>query len=416
MAEREVVETSEAQIAVHWQEEGYYYPSAKFIAQANMTDESIYERFSLDNFPNCYKEYADLLDWYEYWHTILDTSDAPCWKWFVGGKINASYNCIDRHLPKNKNKTAIHFVPELENEKVEHITYQALYVRVNEFTALLRDFAGLKAGDRVTLHMPMTAELPITMLACARLGVIHSQVFGGFSGKAAADRVIDPGSRVLITMDAYYRGGALGDHADIGWITGHSYIVYGPLALCASTVIFEGIPTYPDAGRCWRIAQNLDVNIFHTAPTAIRALRKVGPDEPAKYNYEFKHMTTVGEPIEPAVWKWHHKEVGKGKAIIVDTWWQTETGGFLCSTLPALKPMKPGSAGPGMPGIHPIIYDEDGKVLPQGAGKAGNIIFVSAMRREVDIAKGLALGADAYITKPFANAEIIQKVRGVLGH
>ena len=486
MAEREVVETSEAQIVVHSQEEGYYYPSAKFIAQANMTDESIYERFSLDNFPNCYKEYADLLDWYEYWHTILDTSDAPCWKWFVGGKINASYNCIDRHLPKNKNKTAIHFVPELENEKVEHITYQELYVRVNEFAALLWDFAGLKAGDRVTLHLPMTAELPITMLACARLGVIHSQVFGGFSGKAAADRVIDSGSRVLITMDAYYRGGALGDHkekadiaveeakkagqivdkvlvwqrypgkysaatpmvngrdffvndllkkyygkridpvpmpaeaplflmytsgttgkpkgcqhstggflayvtgtskyvqdihpedvywcvADIGWITGHSYIVYGPLALCASTVIYEGIPTYPDPGRCWRIAQDLDVNIFHTAPTAIRALRKVGPNEPAKYNYEFKHMTTVGEPIEPAVWKWYHKEVGKGKAIIVDTWWQTETGGFLCSTLPAIKPMKPGSAGPGMPGIHPIIYDEDGKVLPRGAGKAGNI-------------------------------------------
>jgi len=482
----EVVETSEAQIAVHWQEEEYYYASKKFIAQANMTDEGIYDRFSLDNFPNCYKEYADLLTWYEYWHTTLDTSDAPCWKWFVGGKINASYNCIDRHLPLNKNKTAIHFVPELENEKVEHITYQELYVRVNEFAAVLKDFCGLKAGDRVTLHMPMTAELPITMLACARLGIIHSEVFGGFSGKAAADRVQDSQSEVLITIDGYYRGGGLIDHkekadiafdeakkqgqtlkkilvwqrypgkyssptplvegrdfivndllkkyygvridpvqmpaeaplflmytsgttgkpkgcqhstggflayvtgtskyvqdihpedvywcmADIGWITGHSYIVYGPLALCASSVIYEGIPTYPDAGRTWRIAQNLDVNIFHTAPTTIRALRKVGPDEPAKYNYHFKHMTTVGEPIEPAVWKWYHKEVGKGEAIIVDTWWQTETGGFLCSTLPALRPMKPGSAGPGMPGIHPIIYDEDGNELPSGCGKAGNI-------------------------------------------
>ncbi len=482
----EAVETSEAQIAVHWQEEEKYYPSSKFIAQANMTDEGIYERFSLDNFPNCYKEYADLLTWYEYWHTILDTSDAPCWKWFVGGKINASYNCIDRHLPLNKNKTAIHFVPELENEKVEHITYQELYVRVNEFAAVLQDFCGLKAGDRVTLHMPMTAELPITMLACARLGIIHSEVFGGFSGKAAADRVEDSKSDVLITIDGYYRGGAMIDHkekadiafdeakkqgqtlkkiliwqrypgkyssptpivegrdfivndllknyygkridpvpmpaeaplflmytsgttgkpkgcqhstggylayvtgtskyvqdihpedvywcmADIGWITGHSYIVYGPLALCASSVIYEGIPTYPDAGRTWRIAQNLDVNIFHTAPTTIRALRKVGPDEPAKYNYHFKHMTTVGEPIEPVVWKWYHKEVGKGEAIIVDTWWQTETGGFLCSTLPALRPMKPGSAGPGMPGIHPIIYDEDGNELPSGCGQAGNI-------------------------------------------
>ncbi|KPJ75653.1 MAG: acetyl-CoA synthetase [Deltaproteobacteria bacterium SG8_13] len=486
MAEKEVVETSEAQIAVHWGEEEFYHPSAKFIAQANMADESVYDRFSLDNFPNCYKEYADLLDWYEYWDEILDTSDAPCFKWFKGGKINASYNCVDRHLPKYKNKTAIHFVPELEEEKVDHVTYQELYVRVNEMAALLRDFAGLKRGDRVTLHLPMSAELPITMLACARLGVIHSQVFGGFSGKACADRIVDSGSRVLITMDAYYRGGKLLDHkekadqavtlaakegqkvdkvliwqryagkysgapdmvkdrdffvndvlkdyygarvepekmnaeeplflmytsgttgkpkgcqhgtggylaytagtskyvqdihpedvywcmADIGWITGHSYIVYGPLAIAASSVIYEGIPNYPDPGRPWRIAQDLDVNIFHTAPTAIRALRKIGPDEPAKYNYEFKHMTTVGEPIEPEVWKWYYKSVGKGKAAIVDTWWQTETGGFLCSTLPALKPMKPGSAGPGMPGIHPIVYDDEGAVVEAGAGKAGNI-------------------------------------------
>jgi len=486
MAEKEVVETSEAQIAVHWQEEKYIYPSTEFIAQANMTDQTIFDRFSLDNFPNCFKEYADMLTWYEYWHTTLDTSDAPCWKWFVGGKINASYNCVDRHLKAYKNKAAIHFVPEPENEKIEHITYQELYVRVNEMAALLRDFAGLKRGDRVTLHLPMTAELPITMLACARLGVIHSQVFGGFSGKACADRIVDSGSRVLITMDAYYRGGGLLDHkekadeavtaaekdgqkvdkvlvwqrypgkysaktpmkdgrdyfvndvlkdyygarvepermdaadplflmytsgttgkpkgcqhstggylaytagtskyvqdihptdvywcmADIGWITGHSYIVYGPLAVAASSVVYEGIPNYPDPGRPWRIAQELDVNIFHTAPTAIRALRKIGPDEPEKYNYHFKHMTTVGEPIEPEVWKWYYEVVGKGEAAIVDTWWQTETGGFLCSTLPALAPMKPGSAGPGVPGIHPIVYDDEGNVVEPGTGKAGNI-------------------------------------------
>jgi acetyl-CoA synthetase len=486
MASKEVIETSEAEIAVHWGEEEYFHPSTEFIAQANMTDPGVFDRFSLDNFPNCFKEYADLLDWYEYWHTILDTSDAPCWKWFAGGKINASYNCVDRHLEKNKNKTAIHFVPELEEEKIEHITYQELYVKVNEFAALLRDFAGLKAGDRVTLHMPMSAELPITMLACARLGVIHSEVFGGFSGRASADRIVDSQSRVLIIMDAYYRAGKLLNHkenadiavdlaekdgqkvdkvlvwqrypgkpssptpmvdgrdyyindvlkeyygkridpvpmpaedplflmytsgttgkpkgcqhstggylayaagtskyvqdihpedvywcmADIGWITGHSYIVYGPLALCASTVIYEGVPNYPDPGRPWRIAQELDVNIFHTAPTAIRALRKIGPDEPAKYDYHFKHMTTVGEPIEPEVWKWYYHVVGKGQAAIVDTWWQTETGGFLCSTLPALAPMKPGSAGKGVPGIHPIIYDDEGKVIPSGAGKAGNI-------------------------------------------
>jgi len=486
MAEKEVTETSEAQIAVHWAEEAYYTPSVKFISQANMTDETIYDRFSLDNFPDCFKEYADLLDWYKYWDEILDTSDAPCYKWFKGGLINVSYNCVDRHLAKNSNKTAIHFVPELEEEKVEHVTYRELWVRVNEMAAVLRDFCGLKAGDRVTLHMPMVAELPVTMLACARLGIIHSQVFGGFSGNACADRIVDSASHVLITMDAYYRGGKILDHkekadeavkiaekqgqkvdkvlvwqrypgkysahtpmvegrdyfvndvlkdyygarvepvkmpaeaplflmytsgttgkpkgcqhgtggflayvagtskyvqdihpedvywcmADIGWITGHSYIVYGPLAICASTVIFEGVPNYPDAGRCWRIAQDLGVNIFHTAPTAIRALRKIGPDEPAKYDYEFKHMTTVGEPIEPEVWKWYYHKVGKGKAAIVDTWWQTETGGFLCSTIPALKAMKPGSAGPGMPGIHPIIYDDDGHEVPPGTGIAGNI-------------------------------------------
>ncbi len=203
MSKKEVAETSEAQIAVHWEEEQYYYPSTKFIGQANLTDESIYKRFSLDNFPDCFHEYADLLTWDKYWNKTLDTSDAPCWKWFVGGELNVSYNCVDRHLEKNGNKTAIHFVPEPEEEKVDHVTYQELYIRVNEMAALLRDFAGLKRGDRVTIHMPMSAELPITMLACARLGVIHSVVFGGFSASACADRIVDSQSRVLLTMDAY---------------------------------------------------------------------------------------------------------------------------------------------------------------------------------------------------------------------
>ncbi len=479
-------EVSEAQIAVHWKEEGYIQPSAQFIAQANMTDPAVYERFGLENFPECFKEYADLLDWYQYWHTTLDTSDAPCWKWFLGGKINACYNCVDRHLPKYKNKAAILYIPEPEDEAHVALTYQELYVRVNELSALLRDFAGLKTGDRVTLHMPMVPELPVTMLACARLGVIHSEVYGGFSGQSCGDRIADSGSNVLITIDGYYRSGNLIDHkanaelavevaekqgqtvdkvlvwkrypdkyvsetpmvegrdhfvndvlkdyagkridpvpvpaedplfimytsgttgkpkgcqhstggylayvagtskyvqdihpedvywclADIGWITGHSYIVYGPLALAATSVMYEGVPTYPDAGRAWRIAERLNVNIFHTAPTTIRMLRKAGPDEPKKYNYRFKHMTTVGEPIEPEVWKWYHEVVGKGEAVIVDTWWQTENGGFLCSTLPALKPMKPGSTGPGVPGIHPVIYDEDGNELAAGSGTAGNI-------------------------------------------
>src|SRR5271157_3160440 len=207
-----VVETSEAQIAVHWREEEYYYPSSKFIGQANLTDPDVLNRFSEDKYPECFREYADLLSWDQYYHTTLDTNDPPFWKWFVGGKINASYNCIDRHLDKYKNKAAIIFVPEPESEAPVSITYRELYVRVNEFAALLRDFCGLKAGDRVTIHMPMVPELPITMLACARLGIIHSVVFGGFSGEACGRRIADSGSHILITMDGYYRNGKLIDH------------------------------------------------------------------------------------------------------------------------------------------------------------------------------------------------------------
>src|SRR6516165_7100414 len=214
MSQHKSAEVSEAEIAVHWQEEAQIHPSKKFVAQANLVDQRIFERFSLDNFPDYFKEYADLLDWYKRWDVMLDTSNPPFWRWFVGGRINASYNCIDRHLAKHKNKTAIHFVAEPEHEAVQHVTYQELYVRVNEMAALLRDFCGLKKGDRVTLHMPMVPELPITMLACARLGVIHSQVFSGFSGKATADRIADSESRVLITMDAYYRGGELLNHKE----------------------------------------------------------------------------------------------------------------------------------------------------------------------------------------------------------
>ncbi|HEX9024622.1 MAG TPA: acetate--CoA ligase [Geobacteraceae bacterium] len=486
MAAKNGERLSEAEIAVHWQEEDIYGPHRSFVKQANLTDKSIYERFAPERFPDCYEEYAELLDWYRHWDKVLDTSHAPFWRWFAGGKLNASHNCIDRHLPGYRNKAAIHYVPEPEDEAIRHITYRELYVRVNEFAAFLRDFAGVKKGDRVTLHMPMVPELPIVMLACARLGAIHSQVFSGFSAKSVAERMIDAESGILITTDAYYRSGKLIDHkeaadtavelaqkggqkvdkvliwqrypgkyssqsplvegrdflvndllkgyrgkrvapeemladdplflmytsgttgrpkgcqhstggflsyvagtakyvqdihpsdvywcmADIGWITGHSYIVYGPLSLGASVVIYEGVPTWPDAGRPWRIAEELDVNIFHTSPTAIRALRRAGPDEPAKYDYHFKLLTTVGEPIEPEVWRWYYKMVGKGEAVIVDTWWQTETGGFLTSTMPAIHAMKPGSTGPAMPGIYPVIYDDDGHEIPAGSGRAGNI-------------------------------------------
>ena len=359
---------SAAQIAVHWREEETYPPPASFAEQANAADLAILERFTEDKFPDCFKEYADLLTWEQTWHTTLDTSTAPFYKWFVGGRLNASYNCVDRHAAANPDKTAIVFVPELESDETVHISYADLLRQVNEFAALLRDFCGLKTGDRVTLHMPMVAELPVTMLACARLGVIHSEVFGGFSGNAAGSRIADSGSRVLITVDGYYRAGQMGDHkvkadealdvaakegqevdkvlvwrrrpgqyqsqtpmvegrdffvdellpryagqtvepvsmpaeaplflmytsgttgrpkgcqhstggylsyvagtsrnyldlhpddvywcmADIGWITGHSYIVYGPLALGTTTVIYEGVPNYPDGGRPWRIAE-----------------------------------------------------------------------------------------------------------------------------------------------------------------
>ena len=487
MAEaNENVEVSEAQIAAHWREEEVIEPNPGFVAQANIADSDVLERFSPRNFPESFREYSDLLTWDSDWHTILDTSEPPFWNWFVGGKLNACYNCVDRHLATQRNKAAFIFVPEPEQENDGVITYQELFVRVNEFAALLRDFAGLKPGDRVTFHMPMAPELPVSMLACARLGVVHSQVFGGFSGSACGDRIVDSGSNVLITMDAYWRNGQLLDHkvkadeaveqaerhgakvdkvlvwrrypgkdssqtpmvdgrdffvdelleqyrgrrvepesmpsdaplflmytsgttaqpkgcqhstggylsyvagtskyyqdihpedvywcfADIGWITGHSYIVYGPLAVGATSVMYEGVPTFPDPGRPWRIAERLGVNIFHTAPTTIRMLRKAGPDEPQKYSYEFKHMTTVGEPIEPDVWRWYYEVVGKSKAVIVDTWWQTETGGFIGATLPALQAMKPGSCGPGALGIEPVILDDEGNEVEPGSGRGGNI-------------------------------------------
>jgi acetyl-CoA synthetase len=332
----------------------------------------------------------------------------------------------------------------------------------------------------------MVPELPVAMLACARLGAIHSEVFGGFSGTACGQRMGDAKSTILVTIDGYYRNGELIDHkvkadeaveaarkegievekilvfrripgeyhsetpmvegrdffvdeligkyegqevepesmrsedtlflmytsgttgrpkgaqhstggylsyvtgtskyyqdihpddvywcfADIGWITGHSYIVYGPLALGTTTVMYEGVPTYPDAGRPFRIAEKLGVDIFHTSPTTVRMLRKVGPDEPAKYDYHFKTMTTVGEPIEPDVWRWYFNVVGKGEAAITDTWWQTENGGFLGSTLPGLDKMKPGSCGPAALGIYLTLLDENGDEVEKGSGTAGNI-------------------------------------------
>ncbi len=205
-------EVSEAQIAVHWREEEYFEPPAAFAAQANANDPAILERFSPERFPDCFIEYADMLTWDRKWDTLLDTSNPPFFKWFVGGRLNASVNCVDRHLETRGDKNALIWVPEPEDLEPVEITYAELHRRVNEFAALLRDFAGVKAGDRVTFHMPMVPELPVAMLACARLGVIHSEVFGGFSGAACGQRMADAKSTVLVTMDGYYRNGDLIDH------------------------------------------------------------------------------------------------------------------------------------------------------------------------------------------------------------
>jgi acetyl-CoA synthetase len=204
--------STEAQIAVHWREEEYIEPPAEFVEQANANDPAILERFSEEHFPDCFTEYAELLDWDQKWDTILDTSNPPFWKWFVGGRLNASYNCVDRHLETSADKSAFIWVPEPEDEEIQPLSYRDLHERVNEFAALLRGFGGVEQGDRVTFHLPMVLELPVSMFACARLGVIHSEVFGGFSGAACGDRLEDSQSKILVTMDGYHRGGELIDH------------------------------------------------------------------------------------------------------------------------------------------------------------------------------------------------------------
>ena len=203
---------SEAEIAVHWREEESYPPPEAFVAQANANDPSILGRFKEEHFPECFTEYAEMLTWDRKWDTILDTSNPPFWKWWVGGRLNACVNCVDRHLESRGRKNAFIWVPEPEDEETQEITYEQLHRQVNEFAALLKEFGGVNTGDRITFHLPMVPELPVSMLACARLGVIHSEVFGGFSGTACGHRIADSQSRILVTMDGYYRNGELIDH------------------------------------------------------------------------------------------------------------------------------------------------------------------------------------------------------------
>ncbi|MHB1544450.1 MAG: acetate--CoA ligase [Gammaproteobacteria bacterium] len=484
MSETQETEAIEAEIAVHWREEPRIDPPEAFVRQASVRDRSLFETLSGAHFPEGFRTYAELLKWDHPFDTVLDQTNPPFYRWFPGGRLNATVNTLDRHLGQARDRIAYYFVPEDESETITSLTYGELAARVNQLAGILRDRFGCVAGDRITIHLPMVPELPIAMLACARLGIIHSVVFSGFSGKAAGNRIVDSESRLLMTMDGYSRNGQWLDHkikadeayaaaaaqgvrlegvlvferhpghyrsaspvgagrdiamtpllaaasdahvapislesndglfimyssgttgrpkgclhgiggylawvtatsrtvldlkpgdvywcmADIGWITGHSYIVYGPLSIGATSVIYEGVPNFPDAGRPWRIAEKLGVQILHTSPTAIRALRREGPDAPARYHPPFRLLATVGEPIEPEAWHWYHERVGHGKAVVVDTYWQTETGGHLLSTLPGIEPMKPGSAGPALPGIEAAIYDEAGRRLPPGSKRAG---------------------------------------------
>jgi acetyl-CoA synthetase len=463
----------DVQLEARLEEQDTFEPSEEFVEQANVSDAGIYDEFE-ENWPGCWERAAELLDWYEGYDEVLNDEDAPFYEWFVDGRLNASYNCVDRHLDERADEVAIEWVGEPVDEKRTY-TYEELHEEVNEFAAALRDI-GVEEDDVVTMYMPMIPELPIAMLACARIGAPHSVVFAGFSADALATRMESADSEFLVTCDGYYRRGnafnqksqadnavlrldneittvvvdRLGDEldhvlgegqygyddliranagatvepvereagealflmytsgttgepkgvvhgtggylshtawtskavldikpddtywcsADIGWITGHSYIVYGPLALGATTVMYEGTPDYPDRSRVWEIIERNSVDIFYTAPTAIRAFMKWGSEYPEAHDLSsLRLLGTVGEPINPRAWKWYYKNIGNENCPVVDTWWQTETGGMMVTTLPGVGDMKPGNAGPAVPGVSVEVVDDAGEAV--GSGEAG---------------------------------------------
>ena len=422
-------------------------------------------------------ELAHSFVWKKKWDTVLKWDfDTPSVKWFEGGKLNITENCLDRHLEVLGDKTAILWEPNNPKEDAKHISYKELHQRVSQFSNVLKSL-GIKKGDRVCLYMPMVPELTIAVLACARIGAIHSVVFAGFSAKSLADRINDAACNLIITADGSFRGNKVLDlksivdtalescpsilhcivlertkgtvtmkagrdlwwseitagvssvcaveamdaedelfvlytsgstgkpkgvvhstagymvyaeysfrnvfqyeqgdlfwcTADIGWITGHSYVIYGPLLAGATSLMFEGVPTFPDAGRFWEVVDKHQVNIFYTAPTAIRALEAKGLAYVKPYKLDsLKVLGSVGEPINEEAWQWYHKNIGKEKCPIVDTWWQTETGGMMIAPLAGITKLKPTYASLPLPGIQPCLVDAKGNEL-EGNDVEGNL-------------------------------------------
>jgi acetyl-CoA synthetase len=445
-----------------------FEPSTEFVNQANVSGMPAYQalcKAAEQDYPGFWANLArETLQWKKPFTKSLDESNAPFFKWFEDGELNVSYNCLDKHLADKPEKIAILF--EADDGKVSKVSYRELHRRVSQFANGLKS-RGIKKGDRVILYLPMSIEAVVAMQACARIGAIHSVVFGGFSAQSLHERITDAQACAVITADAQMRGGKLmplkpiidealslggcesvhsvivyrragndlewnddrdvwwhelfnsqpthcepewvgAEHplfilytsgstgrpkgvqhssagyllgamlsmkwvfdykdsdifwctADVGWVTGHSYVTYGPLAMGATQVVFEGIPTFPDAGRFWKMIQDHKVTTFYTAPTAIRSLIKLGGDLPKQYDLSsLRLLGTVGEPINPEAWMWYYNTVGQARCPIVDTWWQTETGCHMIAPLPGAMPIKPGSCTLPLPGIMATIVNEAG--------------------------------------------------------
>src|SRR4051812_3466279 len=473
MADKAVIDPQSTNIDSILQEQRKFEPPAEFSRQAHVKSLDEYERLyqeSVDDPDAFWTRVANELHWFKKWDKVLEWN-CPWAKWFAGGEINLSYNCLDRHVSTwRKNKAAI--IYESEPGEVRVLTYQQLHREVQKFANVLKSL-GVKKGDRVAIYMGMTPELPVAMLACARIGAPHTVVFGGFSSNALIDRIHDSQASAVITQDGSYRRGAevklfpaveealkscpsvkhvvvykrtgtainmhpgrdhwwhdlmnkasdvcpaekldsehplyilytsgttgkpkgvvhttggysvgtylttklvfdLKEHdtywctADIGWVTGHSYIVYGPLQNGATSLMYEGAPNFPEPDRFWTIISRHKVNVFYTAPTAIRAFTKWGDEWPKKHDLSsLRLLGTVGEPINPEAWMWYHEVIGGKRCPIVDTWWQTETGMIMIAPLPGAIPTKPGSATRPIPGVAAEIVDRNGNALAANQG------------------------------------------------